>query len=183
MWFCGLCYTTIVCVRAGQGKSLPYLYEILSELASFVRVGWKSPTTQLGLFLWYRLLRRIRCLYPSGLQSNGFQPFPRKLSPFILNTVASSKIRSTAHRRESSTLKLFLRWDGCLLLVKTMLELPSLLYLRSMRSKNSCVLSLSNSRWPTSLIMRQEGRTDRWDRLPLFRISWLRWTCPETSSS
>lgn len=70
---------------------------------------------------------------------------PRKLSPLILNTVASSKIRSSAQSRASSSLKLVRQWDGCLLLVKTMLKLPSLLYLRSIKSKNSRVFSLSNS--------------------------------------
>ena len=48
--------------------------------------------------------------------------FPRKLSPFMLNTVASSKIRSRAHSSASSSLKLVLQWDGCLLLVNTRLS-------------------------------------------------------------
>lgn len=85
--------------------------------------------------------------------------FPRKLSPLMLNTVASSKIRLRAHSWASSSLKLVLQWDGCLLLVKTILKLPSLLYLRSIRSKNSRVFSLSNSQRPTSSIIRQDGRT------------------------
>ena len=42
---------------------------------------------------------------------------PRKLSPLMLNTVASSKIRSRAQSRASSSLKLLRQWDGCLLLV------------------------------------------------------------------
>ena len=84
---------------------------------------------------------------------------PRKLSPLMLNTVASSKIRSRAQSRASSSLKLLRQWDGCLLLVNTILKLPSLLYLLSIRSKNSRVFSLSDSQWPTSSIIRQEGRT------------------------
>src|SRR5699024_11632532 len=39
-----------------------------------------------------------------------------------------------------------------------MLKLPSLLYLRSIRSKNSRVFSLSKAQWPISSIIRQEGR-------------------------
>ena len=85
--------------------------------------------------------------------------FPRKLSPLMVNTVASSKILSRAHSKASSSLKLPLQCEGCLLLVNTILKLPSLLYLRSIRSKNRRVFSLSNSQCPTSSIIRQDGRT------------------------
>ena len=53
--------------------------------------------------------------------------FPRKLSPRSLNTVASSKMRSSAHRSVESSLKSSRQRAGFLLLVKTMLKLPSLL--------------------------------------------------------
>ena len=84
---------------------------------------------------------------------------PRKLSPRILNTSASSKMRSRAHRSASSSLKISRHRAGFLLLVKTVLKLPSLLYLRSTKSKNRRVFSRSNSQWPISSIIRQEGRT------------------------
>ena len=74
---------------------------------------------------------------------------PRKLSPRILNTSASSKMRSRAHRSASSSLKISRHRAGFLLLMKTVLKLPSLLYLRSTKSKNRRVFSRSNShqRW------------------------------------
>lgn len=53
--------------------------------------------------------------------------FPRKLSPRSLNTVASSKMRSSAHRSVESSSKSSRQRAGFLLLVKTMLKLPSLL--------------------------------------------------------
>ena len=53
--------------------------------------------------------------------------FPRKLSPRSLNTVASLKMRSSAHRSVESSLKSSRQRAGFLLLVKTMLKLPSLL--------------------------------------------------------
>ena len=48
--------------------------------------------------------------------------FPRKLSPRSLNTVASSKMRSSAHRSVESSLKSSRQRAGFLLLVKTMLS-------------------------------------------------------------
>ena len=48
--------------------------------------------------------------------------FPRKLSPRSLNTVASSKMRSSAHRSVESSLKSSRQRAGFLLLVKTMLQ-------------------------------------------------------------
>ena len=50
-----------------------------------------------------------------------FSFFPRKLSPRSLNTVASSKMRSSAHRSVESSLKSSRQRAGFLLLVKTML--------------------------------------------------------------
>ena len=82
---------------------------------------------------------------------------PRKLSPRILNTSASSKMRSRAHRSASSSLKISRHRAGFLLLVKTVLKLPSLLYLRSTKSKNRRVFSRSNSQWSISSIIRQEA--------------------------
>jgi len=84
---------------------------------------------------------------------------PLKLSPLIVKTVASSNIRSREHNSESSSLKTSLHCDGFLLLVKTMLKLPSFWYRLSIRSKNSRVFSLSNSQWPTSSMIRHDGRT------------------------
>lgn len=88
------------------------------------RVKWKqpilakqkSPTTQTGMLDFYRVgvseesgaftLLVCRATVSSFL--------PRKLSPLMLNTVASSKIRSRAQSRASSSLKLLRQWDGCL---------------------------------------------------------------------
>ena len=93
---------------------------------------------------------------------------PRKLSPRILNTSASSKMRSRAHRSASSLLKISRHRAGFLLLVKTVLKLPSLLYLRSTKSKNRRVFSRSNSQWPISSIIRQEGRTKEFRQEAVF---------------
>ena len=68
--------------------------------------------------------------------------------------MASSKIRSSRQRSASSSSKHSFHWDGCLLLVNTVLNIPSLLYLLSITSKNSIVFSLSNLQWPISSIIR-----------------------------
>lgn len=83
--------------------------------------------------------------------------FPRKLSHLMLNTMASSKIRSREHSNASSSLKLLLHSDGFLLLVNTIMKWLSLLYLRSITSKNRRVFSLSNPQCRTSSIIKQEA--------------------------
>jgi len=55
-------------------------------------------------------------------RATAFIVLPRRLLPLMLNTVASSKLRSRAHSRVSFSLKLVLRRDGRLLLVKTILK-------------------------------------------------------------
>lgn len=58
-----------------------------------------------------------------------------------MNTVASSKIRSRAHSSEESSLKNSPHLSGPLLLVNIIVFGPSLLYLRSIMSKNIRVCS------------------------------------------
>jgi hypothetical protein len=66
---------------------------------------------------------------------------------------------SKAQGRESSSLNLSHHVPDMELLVNTILKLPSLLYLRSTRSKKSQVFSASNTQYPTSSMIRQDGLT------------------------
>lgn len=72
-----------------------YLTSVSVGLNSFTRLVWNDIATN--------------CL-------------PRKLSPRILNTSASSKMRSRAHRSASSSLKISRHRAGFLLLVKTVIK-------------------------------------------------------------
>ena len=85
--------------------------------------------------------------------------YPDNCYPQIMKTVAIAKIRSRANIKEESPLKHSPQVFGLLLLVKIMVFGPSLLYRRSMMSKNIRVFSLSNTQRPTSSIIRQEGLT------------------------
>lgn len=95
-----------------------------------------------------------------------------------MNTVASSNIRSRAHNREESSLKNSPHLSGPLLLVNIIVFGPSLLYLRSMTSKNIRVFSLSKTHLPISSMIRQDGFTRPFmvllSRL-YFRASVKRW--------
>lgn len=110
-------------------------------------------------FLRSRLLGGIRSFHPAGLQSHSFQLLSSET--LALNGEHCSIIKDPVPSTQQGIvlIEVPLQCEGCLLLVNTILKLPSLLYLRSIRSKNRRVFSLSNSQCPTSSIIRQDGRT------------------------